>query len=322
MINRGWAEELNKRKEQIKGTVFDIKRYSIHDGPGIRTTFFLKGCPLSCWWCHNPEGISPQPVLVRQPKRCIGCGRCIAACPAGAWSRDSDGRLSHDKVKCTLCGKCAEACPPLAIQIAGKIMTPDDVLLEAKKDVPFYDESGGGVTFSGGEPLLQSQFLLSCLQKMQREEIHTAVDTSGYCDETRILQAAEHADLFLFDIKHVDPKKHEYYTGVSNCIILSNLNKLDETLARRGTGKINIRMPLIPGINDDAETIEAVALLSASLKTLSGVNVLPYHSIGEGKYKNLGIDYKMGKYLPPTEETIEKTLHIFRSQGIAAVKGG
>jgi len=318
----GRRAERDCGEKMTRGLVFDIKRYSIHDGPGIRTTFFLKGCPLSCWWCHNPEGISPQPVLLRHPNRCIGCGRCIAVCPSGAWSRKADGRLSHDKEKCTLCGICADTCPPSAIEIAGREMTPGDVVQEAQKDIPFYDESGGGVTFSGGEPLLQSRFLFACLLKLQDEEIHTAIDTSGYCEEKNILEAAEIADLFLFDIKHIDPKRHEYYTGVSNRIILSNLGKLDETLVRRGRGRINIRMPLIPGINDDTENLEAVAELSASLKTLSGVNILPYHSTGEGKYRNLVMEYKMGNYLPPREDKIAEALDIFRRQGIEAVKGG
>ncbi|MBL3538636.1 glycyl-radical enzyme activating protein [Aminivibrio sp.] len=306
----------------IRGIVFDIKRYSIHDGPGIRTTFFLKGCPLSCWWCHNPEGMSHRPILIRHPNRCIGCGRCTVSCPTGAWDRTADGQLRRDKGKCILCGKCAEVCPPAAIEIAGREMTPAEVVLEAKKDIPFYDESGGGVTFSGGEPLFQSSFLVACLLRLQEAEVHTAVDTSGYCEESKILEAAEIADLFLFDIKHVDPKKHEYYTGVSNSIILSNLEKLDEVLVRRGRGRINIRMPLIPGINDDPHNLEAVAELSASLKTLSGVNILPYHSTGEGKYRNLGMEYKMGKYLPPREDKIAEALDIFRRQGIEAVKGG
>jgi pyruvate formate lyase activating enzyme len=321
MITGGWAEP-DRGEIMNNGIIFDIKRYSIHDGPGIRTTFFLKGCPLSCWWCHNPEGMSSQPILVRHSNRCIGCGRCIESCSTGAWSRSTEGRLSYDRRKCTLCGKCADACPSAAIEIAGKEMSPGDVFLEAKKDIPFYDQSGGGVTFSGGEPLLQIRFLLACLHKMQEEEIHTAVDTSGYCEESTILDAAKIADLFLFDIKHIDPKKHEYYTGVSNHIILSNLKKLDETLARRGRGRINIRMPLIPGINDDSENLEAVAKLSASLKTLSGVNILPYHSTGEGKYRNLGMEYKMGNVLPPQDEKIAEALDIFRSQNIEAAKGG
>ena len=309
-------------KVSREGFLFDIKRYSIHDGPGIRTTFFLKGCPLSCWWCHNPEGISPQPVLFRHPKRCIGCGRCVAVCPTKSWSMTEGGALVHNKWTCALCGKCADGCPSGAIEMAGFKMSPSDLLKEAKKDVPFFDESGGGVTFSGGEPLLQRSFVLAALLLLENEEIHRAIDTSGYCPEQALTSVASHTDLFLFDIKHVDQGKHEYYTGVSNDIILSNLKKLDLALAKAGKGKINIRIPLIPGINDDEKNIIATARIASSLKTLCGVNVLPYHATGEGKYGNLQMENKMSGFQPPTEEKMDEVLQIFRVHGISAVKGG
>lgn len=308
--------------DAAKGLVFDIKRYSIHDGPGIRTTFFLKGCPLSCWWCHNPEGISPRPVLLRHPNRCIGCGRCVKVCPTGAWSLDEKGGLRHDRQLCVMCGRCAEVCPSAAIEIAGREMTPGEVLREAKKDIPFFDESGGGVTFSGGEPLLQADFLIECLEKLREEEIHTAVDTSGFCDTAALLRAAELADLFLFDIKHIDSGDHELYTGVNNALILENLGRLDETLAARGAGRINIRVPVIPGFNDDRDTLARIASLALTVRSLSGVNLLPYHSAAEAKYRNLGMEYKMGGCPQPAPGMMEEALGIFRSLGVETVKGG
>lgn len=201
-------------------------------------------------------------------------------------------------------------------------MTPSDLLKEAKKDLPFFDESGGGVTFSGGEPLLQSSFVQAALILLEKEEIHKAIDTSAYCPEEVLLGAAEFTDLFLFDIKHVDPEKHKYYAGVSNDIILSNLKKLDSALARAGRSRINIRMPLIPGVNDDEKNIIATARIASSLKALSGVNVLPYHATGEGKYGNLQMENKMRGVQPPTDEKIEEVLQIFKDHGILAVKGG
>jgi len=308
-------------EENTRGIVFDIKRYSIHDGPGIRTTFFLKGCPLSCWWCHNPEGISPLPVVIHHPGRCIGCGRCVAACTSGAWEW-SDGRPVLDRGKCALTGACARACPSSAIEIAGKEMSVEEVLREARKDIPFFDESGGGVTFSGGEPFLQAEFLIACLRRLHREEIHIAVDTSGFCKEEDLLEAARYTDLFLFDIKVIDPKKHEYYTGVNNFTILSNLRKLDEFLYIRQKGQINLRFPLIPGVNDNHENVTATADLAASLKSISGVNVLPYHSTGEGKYKNLGKKYKMEKVLPPDDRKVNITVKMFSDRNIETLKGG
>ncbi len=309
-------------KGPLRGLIFDIKRYSIHDGPGIRTTFFLKGCPLSCWWCHNPEGLSPFPVLLRKTNRCIGCGRCVEECPEGAWTFDSKGALQYSMESCILCGRCAAACPPAAIEMAGREMTPEEVLLEAKKDLPFYDESGGGVTFSGGEPLLQGEFLMACLEKMAEEEIRVAVDTSGACDTETLLEAAKSADLFLFDIKMIDPDDHELYTGMSNAAILTNLKELDEALVGRGAGRINIRVPLIPGINDDRETLAKIAGIAGEIRSLSWVSLLPYHSAAEAKYRNLGVSYKMGDCLQPSGEKMAEALDIFQSLGIEAVKGG
>lgn len=310
--------ELSKNTE---GVLFDIKRYSVHDGPGIRTTFFLKGCPLSCWWCHNPEGISPVPVLSWHRNRCIGCGRCIAVCPEGAWS-ESDGGMVRDASLCRGCRICEERCPTLAIDFADRKITLRELVKEAEKDIPFYDKSGGGVTFSGGEPFMQPEFLLSCLRALKEREISAAVDTSGCAPLDYLLEAAEYADLFLFDLKLADPREHKKYTGFSNGLILSNLVRLDEKIASLGRGGINIRIPLIPGINDSEETLKRLAGIAAELATLTGVNILPYHSIGKGKYRDLGKEYKMEGILPPTEQEVERALAVFASRGIKAVKGG
>jgi pyruvate formate lyase activating enzyme len=303
------------------GIVFDVKRYSIHDGPGIRTTFFFKGCPLFCWWCHNPEGISPLPAPAYHKNRCIGCGRCVRECPQAARSFGKDG-ITLDSSRCVECRECEKACPTRAIEFVGIKMTVRDVLRIAKKDIPFFDESGGGVTFSGGEPLMQPEFLLACLKALKEEEIRTAVDTSGFCREDDILHAAEYADLFLFDVKLIDPKQHEHYTGVSNNRILKNLELLDQKIGREGRGGINIRIPLIPGVNDSPENLEAVVELVRSLRSVVAVNVLPYHSIGSGKYKNLELEFRMGKTASPTDEDVMRVLSMFASRGVHAVKGG
>ncbi len=303
------------------GVLFDLKRYSIHDGPGIRTTFFFKGCPLSCWWCHNPEGISPLPVLSWHRNRCIRCGRCVAVCPEGAWSERESG-MTWDASLCTGCRICEEKCPTLAIDFAYRKITVRELVKEAEKDIPFYDKSGGGVTFSGGEPFMQPEFLLSCLKALKEKEISTVVDTSGCAPLDSLLEAAEFTDLFLFDLKLLDSEEHKKYTGISNGLILSNLVTLDEKIASIGRGGINIRIPLIPGINDSAETLKGFADIAAELAALTGVNILPYHSIGKGKYRDLDREYKMEGILPPSEEEVEKALAVFASRGIKAVMGG
>ena len=303
------------------GFIFDVKRYSIHDGPGIRTTFFFKGCPLSCWWCHNPEGISPLPAPTYHGNRCIACGRCVRECPNGARSFGPEG-IALDSSKCVECRICEQVCPTRALEFVGKEMTVEEIVRLAKKDLAFYDESGGGVTFSGGEPLMQAEVLIACLEALRSLEISTAVDTSGFCREEDLLLAAEEADIFLFDIKLIDPKLHEYYTGVGNERILANLRSLDKKLVEQGRGSINIRIPLIPGVNNSPENLEAVIACVLSLRSVSGVNILPYHSIGSGKYKNLGLEFKMGQTQPPSDYEVSQALSLFASRGIHAVKGG
>jgi pyruvate formate lyase activating enzyme len=279
------------------GTIFDIKRYAIHDGPGIRTAVFMKGCPLSCWWCHNPEGQSRTPQLIFRANRCQGSQACIEACPRGAitWQ---DGSLTDWSI-CDQCGKCAEACLAGAREMVGREVSVEELMQEVKRDIPFYDQSGGGVTFTGGEPLLQRKFLLAALQACKDLHIHTAVDTSGQATWESFQSILPYADLFLYDIKHMDDEKHKEYTAVSNRKILDNLQKL----SREGV-KILIRVPLIPGINNDLENLQQCGEFLAALPHLEGVELMPYHASGEAKYQGLGMQYKLEHAIPPSEEQV------------------
>ena len=241
------------------GIVFDVKQYALHDGPGIRTTVFLKGCPLRCQWCHNPEGIGKNPQILYRNKRCIGCGECLDVCPEKALSLSPEGIITN-KLLCKADGACAMICPADARELIGKTVSSDEIRDVVKKDVPFYNQSGGGVTFSGGEPLMQPDFLLECLQLCGREGIHRAVDTSGHAALEIVKPIAKETDLFLYDLKLMDPDKHRYLTGVSNELILSNL----KYLAYAGF-KITVRFPLLTGLNDTDENLDLMGMFSPYL---------------------------------------------------------
>ena len=259
-----------------------MKRFALHDGPGIRTTVFLKGCPLSCSWCHNPESQSSKPELMFWEERCIGCGACVSTCAVRAISI-RDACAVTDREACTACGECVAVCPAGARAIAGKTWTVDRLLEEIEKDVLFYDESGGGVTLSGGEPLVQPAFAASLLAECRERRIHSAVDTCGYAGWEDLHAIAEMTDLFLYDVKHVDSDRHRRLTGVSNERILENLRRLD------GEGcALWIRYPIVPDLNDADADVAALGEFVAHLKAVEAIHLLPLHRGGERKLERLG----------------------------------
>lgn len=266
----------------IAGDIFDIKKYAIHDGPGIRTTIFLKGCPLSCRWCHNPEGIETIHQRYFRAKRCIGCLECESNCPENALFAAPNG-LIWDASRCRICRTCERACPSEAVTFVGKTVSAENIMTEIVKDTLFYDESGGGVTFSGGEPLMQPAFLEVLLKETGKLGLHRTVDTSGHTEFKTLCRVAAHTDLFLYDLKHMDEEKHRDLTGVSNEKILNNLRQLD-----RLGNDIIVRIPVIPGVNCDDKNISETGAFAASLSHIKGITLLPYHRAGANKYHYLG----------------------------------
>jgi pyruvate formate lyase activating enzyme len=281
--------------EEPTGTVFNIMRFSVQDGPGIRTTVFLKGCPLQCAWCHNPEALDIAPGLLLRPERCIACGDCMDACPRHAIVK-REGKYETSAELCSRCGTCADACSADAREIVGRPMAVDEVLREIERDAPFYRESGGGVTFSGGEPLLQHRFLVRLLHSCAARGFHTAVDTAGYASPDVLFRVAQLTDLFLYDLKSVDEEIHRRFTGVSGALIRGNL----ERLASWGK-KVVIRMPIVPGVNDSRLNIEAAGRFIASLGNVLRIQLLPYHTIGVDKYARMGIPYSLSGIETPSD---------------------
>ncbi len=298
------------------GIVFDIKKYAIHDGPGIRTTVFFKGCPLACRWCHNPEGMAAVTQRIYHKERCIGCGECIQICPRKALRRSAEGIIA-DLPKCDLCRACADHCPSEAVEFIGQNVTVAEVVRQIEKDVVFYDQSKGGVTFSGGEPLMQPEFLLEMLDACGELDLHRTVDTTGYADTALLLKVAQKTDLFLYDLKLMDAENHRKYTGVSNEQILVNLMRLAQNDAR-----IQVRVPVIPGINSDAENIDKTADFIHSIGGVENISLLPFHNSARGKYGRLGMQWISPHIQPPTARLLQSVAARLKETGLKVTIGG
>lgn len=288
----------------IQGSIFNIQRYSTQDGPGLRTTVFLKGCPLSCAWCHNPESQSPMSQLLRMENRCMGCGRCG---PEEVASGDTSTRTCVD----------LEACPTGALQQVGRDVAAADLVKEVLRDRIFFDDSGGGVTLSGGEPLMQFDFLMDVLDRLGARGVHTALDTCGFAPWRDLEAAAARSSLVLFDVKLMDEVRHRQATGQSNRVILENLRNL-----ARVHEQIWIRVPVIPGVNDDRVNMEATARFLAPLPGVRQVDLLPYHPTGVAKFARLGKAYALAGTPSPTHDQMEELAALFRARGLTTTLGG
>lgn len=298
------------------GVIFDIKRFAVHDGPGIRTTVFFKGCPLHCLWCHNPEGIARGRELMVRSSRCNHCYLCVDVCPRGAITRNS-GPITVDRTKCDLCGDCVQVCMSEALEMAGRVVSMKDVVQEIERDRIFFEQSGGGVTLSGGEPTAQPYFCQGLLAELNKRSIHTALDTAGLAAWDILWKCASRADLILYDLKLMDEKKHMKYTGVSNTPVLDNLKRL--AAAKKD---IAVRIPLMAGINDDDENIQSTIGFLLRLETVKKVSLLRYHQGGREKYKNLDQVSSFRIYEPPSEERMGKILGKFTDAGFDVRIGG
>lgn len=297
-----------------KGVVFDIQKYSINDGPGIRTIVFLKGCPLRCIWCSNPESQRKERELMFRKILCIHCGLCIKACKQGALSSDNPDFI--DREKCVMCEECANVCPSSALEVKGKIMTVEEVITELKKDEQYYFRSNGGITLSGGETLMQPEFAREIFRACKARGWHTAIETEGYASEEAILEVIPHVDLVLLDIKANNDDIHKKVTGVSNELIKKNA-KLIQSISNT-----IIRVPTIPDINADEKEFGDIVNFVITLPNIRELHILPYHNYGEGKYDLLGREYKLSGIKKLDDEQVEKLKKLVESNGLICQVGG
>ncbi|WP_251860995.1 trans-4-hydroxy-L-proline dehydratase activase [Clostridium sp. Marseille-Q2269] len=298
-----------------KSTIVNIQKFSVHDGPGIRTTVFFKGCPLNCWWCHNPETQRKEHEIMFFKERCTSCGVCAKRCPQKA-IEIKDNIPMVDEEKCKFCGKCTDFCPSNAREYVGKDLTAKEIIKEVIKDEVFYEESGGGVTFSGGEPMLHADFINEILEACKMRGIHTTIDTSGYASWDKFDKIRYKVDLFLYDLKSMNNEIHKKYTGVENTLILNNL----EMLSKYGHN-IYLRIPIITGVNDDNENIDETIKFVSKLNLIQ-VNLLPYHKMGMDKYKRLKMEYKLTGDEKPSDNKMDDIAEKFKKAGIKVKIGG
>ncbi|WP_456376084.1 glycyl-radical enzyme activating protein [Lutibacter sp.] len=299
------------------GLIFDIKKYAINDGPGIRMTVFFKGCNLTCKWCHNPESMSPKVQKMYNATKCIGAVKCLDNCPNDALKMTGNGVVTNYDA-CNLCGKCAEVCPTKAFEMLGQQVSISDLMQKIDNEAIFFDKSGGGVTFSGGEPLMHSEYLLQALKECGKRYYHRVVDTTAFAKQEVLLEVAKHTELFLIDLKVMDSKKHKEFTGVGNKKIVSNIVALAKTNC-----EIIFRIPLIKGVNSDKKNIGKTANFINSLEgNRNQINLLPYHNIAENKHVKLGNSSNFSNFETPSPEEINKVISIFKSYGIIATVGG
>jgi glycyl-radical enzyme activating protein len=299
--------------QQLTGRIFEIQRFSVHDGPGIRTTVFMKGCTLRCLWCHNPEGIDSGNVLSFLPDRCIGCGYCFRTCKRNAHKMHGDHHVL-DREACAVCGSCTEECYSRALELVGRDVTVADVLKEVLRDKPFYETSGGGMTLSGGEPLMQAEFSAELLHAAKLAGLHCAIETCGHVTQEKFMRIMADVDLFLYDIKDTNPARHHELTGATNEQVLDNLRFLHDAGAA-----VLVRLPIIPGLNDLEDHFQGIAGLATRLPKLLGFEIMPYHPLGTSKHFRFGTKDALGAIASPTPTMINTWVGALRGLGVNIV---